>query len=216
MVTRKSNLPEPPRARTARSSRQHGLHLSGCCSMTDLRFVAGPSEILRAESRGKVDQRAGDGRHRDSAPARRVLAINPSAARGPDTGNAALAGRDHLGRWPRSLDQAEEMGGGPPAQQCSLAAGLDCGQVARLDARRLVADPVDAPVDADQRALPLALLDLLRGYPGDEELGPGDDPMRAPRDSGDHPLSRAAFWSHSNHKSASLQICPPPCRFSGP
>ena len=46
------------------------------------------------------------------------------------------------------------MRGRPPAEERALPGGQDSGEVGGLDAGRPVPDAVDAPVHADQPALP--------------------------------------------------------------
>jgi hypothetical protein len=92
--------------------------------------------------------------------------------------------------------------GGAAAEQGGLSAGPDGGEVAGLDARRPVPDPVDAPMDRDQGALLHPARHRMPRDSSSEKLGTGYDSVAAGSDFGDDHVHRAGFASHMRQKSA--------------
>jgi hypothetical protein len=88
------------------------------------------------------------------------------------------------------------MRGGAAAEQRALAAGQDGRQVARLDARRAVADAINPAMHRQQRARANATLELSDRHPGIEELATGDHPMLPRRQTREFRLRCPAFGSH--------------------
>jgi hypothetical protein len=73
----------------------------------------------------------------------------------------ALSRRADLRRGRGSSDEAEQMCRGQSAEQCSVTAGEDSREVARLVALGSVPDPVDTSMLEDERSLPQPRLDLV-------------------------------------------------------
>jgi hypothetical protein len=100
-------------------------------------------------------------------------------------------------RW-RTLDQAVQVRRGGAHQQRALAAREHRRHVGRLDARRCVADAVDAGVHDDQGATLDPQLDFLAADPLTEEAATRHHPMSPPRQPCDHPV-RPVLHPHSGH-----------------
>jgi hypothetical protein len=79
----------------------------------------------------------------------------------------------------------------PAAQQGALAGSSHRREVARLDARRLVADPIDAAVDQKQRTKGEPVVDLVPRDPGLEELRAGHNSVRPGRKASDFSICPA-------------------------
>jgi hypothetical protein len=173
---------------------EHGFDVRGRGAVSDSGLVAGSCQGIEGEVSGEVCEGAGDGRDGDRTPRRCVVEL-PRSAR-PDAGHAARGACGHLWRRGRSLQQTEEMRGGAAAEQRALAAGHGGRQVAGLDARRAVADAVDAAMNRQQRAGPEPMLELGERDAGAEKLCPGHHPVLAGGQAPELPLRCAAFTRH--------------------
>jgi hypothetical protein len=80
-----------------------------------------------------------------------------------------------------------------PSPQARTAARY---RASTLDARRAVADAVDAAMNRQQRAGPEPMLELGERDAGAEKLRPGNHPMLACRQTPELPLRCAAFTRH--------------------
>ncbi|HEX3317076.1 MAG TPA: hypothetical protein VHR88_03595 [Solirubrobacteraceae bacterium] len=78
---------------------------------------------------------------------------------------------------------------GAAAEHRAVAGGSDRGKVPRVDARRLVADPIDAAVLLKQRTEGEPVLDLGLRDARAKELRSRDDAVRPARDAGDFAIS---------------------------
>jgi hypothetical protein len=175
---------------------EHGLDLSWGGAVFDPCLVTGSCQGIEGEVCCDVYEGACDAGDGDLAPGRRVREVEAARSSRPDAGHAALGARGHLRRWRRSLEEPEEMRGGAAAEQRALAAGQDGRQVARLDARRAVADAINPAMHRQQRARANATLELSDRHPGIEELATGDHPMLPRRQTREFRLRCPAFGSH--------------------
>jgi len=79
-----------------------------------------------------------------------------------DSLHSPLRRRGYLRRRRKiSLDQAEQVGSGAPAQDGTLTAGFYSGDVAGFEAGSGVADAIHAGVLPNQRARAQSILDLV-------------------------------------------------------
>jgi hypothetical protein len=117
-------------------------------------------------------------------PCRRVVGAQAALATRLDARHTPLGAGGDLGRGRRVLHDAEQVRGGAAAQQRAPATRQDRCQVARLDARRSMADAIDAAVLAEQGAAADALFELVDREAHAQELRTGHHSMVAVAQSG--------------------------------
>jgi hypothetical protein len=159
-------------------------------------LVAGAGEVVDREAGREIDERARDRGDGNAAPGRGVAWVDATGSAGSDAVDPSLGrGRD-LGRRRRALEEPEQLTGRPPAQERSLAARVDGGEVTGLDARGRVADAIDAAVLSHERPRAKARIDLIRGHARAQQLRPGHHPVRRRRKPPENLLHCPALTGH--------------------
>jgi hypothetical protein len=162
-------------------------------------FVAGAREVIRSQHRREIDESAWHRGDRDAAPSGDISAGETRLAHLDALGTPLRAG-GHL-RWRGgALEDPQQVPRRAAAQHGSFTTGQHRGEVARLDARRAMSDPVDTAMHAQERAATQPLLDLLAGNACLEELRARHNSMRFSGHPGQLPLHRRQFRLHSNQK----------------
>jgi hypothetical protein len=179
------DLPQLRRAGGSRPAREHRGDLPRGRPEADAGLVTRAREVVEHQDRGQVGERAGHRGDRDAAVDRAIRRVDQSAPH-RDARDPPLERRRHLGGRDRPLEEPEQVRGRAAAQPRLAPACEDRGQVPRLDARRAVADAVDAAVHAKQRAGAEAVADLVRRDAGAEQLRPGHHPVLLRREVCEH------------------------------
>jgi hypothetical protein len=190
------NPPQRRRARAVGPAREHRLDLGWCGAVPNAGLVTRPGQVIDPQHGGQIHERARDGGDRDPAPGRRVFGVDATRPSRPDTLDPALGGRRHFRRGSGTLEDTQQVGSRPPAQESLLATGTHRRQVTRLAARRSVSDAVDPAVLLKQRARAQAMPDLLQGHARAQQLGASNDPVRRSRDSREFLLGCPALMGH--------------------
>jgi hypothetical protein len=149
-------------------------------AVADAGLVARSGELIEGEVGGEVDERARHGRDRNAAVVRAIPPLD-AAPPHPDPSHTALQRRGHLRRRGRAVEEPEQVRRRPAAQPRFVAAGEHGGEVARLDARRAVADAVDPGMNPEQCPAVQTVLDLMPREAGPLQLRPRDHPMLSRR-----------------------------------
>jgi hypothetical protein len=161
------HCPQLGRAGGVGPAGQYPLDVVGGGVVAHAGLVAGAGQLICVQDGGQVDQRPGGGGTRDAAPQRRLAPVQAPAL---------AAGRD-LGVGRPALEEAQQLRRRAAAQHGPFTAGLYRRQIARLQARRLVPDPIDAAKDRNQGPRAQPLIDLTESDPRLQELASTHHPV---------------------------------------
>ena len=170
--------------------------VDGCGAVTNAGLVASAGQVVGLQHRSEVHDCARDGGDGDRSPDHRVARIEATRAARADAVDTALGGSSHLGGRRRALEQPEQVGGRPTAQQRAVAAGPDRREVLRLEARSTVSDAIDARVLAMERADAQALGELCGTDASTQQLPARHDTMCRARHARQFSLNRVIRVLH--------------------
>jgi hypothetical protein len=168
-------------------------------AVPDARFVACACQVLYAQNAGEIDEYLRQDGDRDAPPGgRHALVRGPPPPR-HDSSDATLRRCRHLRRRRRAFQHSEEMRCSPSAQQRAVATREHGREIARLDARRSVSNPVDAAMLPQEGAGAQPVLDLRDREPRAQQLCSRHHAVLPSRDSREFLLHRPALRSHGDH-----------------
>jgi hypothetical protein len=176
-----------------RPLRQDGFDLARRRVVEDPGLVAGSCEGIEGEDGCEVDEGAGDGGDRDAAV---DGGLDAPPAVGGHPFDPPLRGRGDLGPRRRALEESPQVPRRRHAQHRVVAAGPDRREVPRFDARRPVADAIDAAVLPQQGTEGEPVIDLIPRDARREQLAAGHHAMRRPRELSEYRLYGADFSGH--------------------
>jgi hypothetical protein len=161
-----------------------------------LGLADGSFEALVGEGGREVFEGSGRCRRWDASVDNGSIEGEVGCAAGAQAGVVVRRGCGHLDSAVVPVEDAPEHGGGEVAQEGAWAAGLGRGEEAALERDVVVADGVDAVVDAVQPAA----LDAARDHPGRQsarlELGGRDHAPLSRRPFGDERVDKCTSTVH--------------------
>ena len=134
---------------------------------------------------------------RNVAPRHCVVGVQDAIALRDHTLYAPFGRRDHLGRGRRASEEAHQVAGGTPAQQCAVPARPDAGKVIGLETWSLMPHAVGPAVLDEEQPFVDAGLDFLRRHLRSEELPPRHQPLRVERQLAEYLLHRPVARPHT-------------------
>ncbi|HKG36579.1 MAG TPA: hypothetical protein VKA89_09095, partial [Solirubrobacterales bacterium] len=136
---------------------------------------------------------------RDAAPPGRVGQVRSAGAVGGHPFDPALGWRKNFRQGRGALQEPEEVRRGAAGEQRSVTAGFNRRHVTRQDARRLVADPENTAMNADQGSTSHTSLNRGPRQPGTRKLLACDDTVRARCEVGKNLVDCPVLRSYSEH-----------------